>query len=436
MEFHGLIFISLFSLVLVVESNGFPMNDLINKLPGQPDVNFRQFAGYIDVDENVDGRSLFYYFVEAEKDPMTQPLTVWLTGGPGCSSVGDGFSSVGPFIVTNDIYGLQKNLFSWNKVSNLLFIDSPIGSGWSYSNTSSDYNNGDDATRHFVPNLADALLDDNKQSKQSKFNLKGLVLGNPMLRSKLDDLAKFDLFFSQKMINSSLYNQIKKECNVIDEDNYFFNLKAIWSATCENLMEQAILTAFKTDANNYFPLKLFDIFRDPCAENEQDLNLGKQVVKLITEVDMCSPFRAQYYFNLPEVQRAFHGNRTKLSYKWKGCFTDNFKYNKADMELDMLPALKKLLQQSVPITIFSGDQDAIIPTVGTLQHLKKLAEDLNIKLTKEETWSFRNQEGGLKYVFGDLLTFLTVKGGNHHVTSSRPSQALDIFTSFVINGMH
>ncbi|KAK8358251.1 hypothetical protein V6Z11_A04G005700 [Gossypium hirsutum] len=444
------------------------MNDLINKLPGQPDANFRQFTGYIDVDENVDGRSLFYYFVEAEKDPMTQPLTVWLTGGPGCSSVGDGFSSVGPFVVTKDAHGLQKNLFSWNKVSNLLFIDSPIGSGWSYSNTSSDYNNGDDATNiilltfmqkwyekypvfksialylagssyagHFIPNLADALLDDNKQFKQSKFNLKGLVLGNPMLRSKLDDLAKFDLFFSQKMINSSLYKQIKKECNVIDEDNYFFNLKAIWSATCENLMERGILAAFKTDANNYFPLKLFDIFRDPCAENEQDLNVNKQAVKLITEVDMCSPFRAQCYFNLPEVQRAFHGNRTKLSYKWKGCFTrDNFKYNKADMELDMLPVLKKLLQQSVPIIIFSGDQDAIIPTVGTLQHLKKLAEELNIKLTKEEAWSFRNQEGGLKYDFGDLLTFLTVKGGNHHVTSSRPSQALDIFTNFVINWMH
>ncbi|TYI85427.1 hypothetical protein E1A91_D05G441500v1 [Gossypium mustelinum] len=443
------------------------MNDLINKLPGQPDVNFRQFAGYIDVDENVDGRSLFYYFVEAEKDPMTQPLTVWLTGGPGCSSVGDGFASVGPFIVTKDVHGLQKNLFSWNKVSNLLFIDSPIGSGWSYSNTSSDYDNGDDATNtilltfmqkwyekypvfksktlylagssyagHFVPNLANALLDDNKQSKQSKFNLKGLALGNPMLRNKLDDLAKFDLFFSREMINNSLYNQIKKECNVIDEDNYFFNLKVVWSATCKNLMEQAILVAFKTDANNYFPLKLFDIFRDPCAENEQDLNLGKQVVKLITEVDMCSPLRAQCYFNLPEVQRAFHGNRTKLSYRWKGCFTANFKYNKADMDLDMLPALKKLLQQSIPITIFSGDQDGIIPAVGTLDHLKKLAEELNIKLTKEETWSFRNQDGGSKYVFGDFLTFLTVKGGNHHVTASRPSQALDIFTNFVINWMH
>ncbi|KAH1063616.1 hypothetical protein J1N35_028603, partial [Gossypium stocksii] len=291
------------------------------KLPGQPDVNFKQFAGYIDVDENVVGRSLFYYFVEAEKDPLTQPLTVWLTGGPGCSSVGDAFGSVGPFIVTKDAHGLQTNLFSWSKVSNLLFIDSPIGSGWSYSNTSSDYNNGDDITnkilftfmqkwyekytvlkskdlylagssfaRHFVPNLANALLDDNKQSKQS---------------------------------------------NLTSKD---------WLA--------------------------------------------------------------------------------------------NFKYNKADKDLDMLPSLKNLLRQSVPITIFSGDQDGIIPIEGTLQNLEKLAEELNIKLTKEETWSFGTKEGGLKYEFGDLLKFLTVKGGNHHVTSSRPSQAFSIFSNFTINWMH
>ncbi|KAK8300990.1 hypothetical protein V6Z11_D05G428400 [Gossypium hirsutum] len=236
------------------------MNDLITKFPGQPNVNFRQFGGYIDVDENVVGRSLFYYFVEAEKDPLTQPLTVWLTGGPGCSSVGDAFGSVGPFIVTKDAHGLQTNFISWNKVSNLLFIDSPIGSGWSYSNTSSDYSNGDDSTNkilltfmqkwyekypvfkskdlylagssfagHFVPNLANALLDDNKQSKQSKFNLKGLVLGNPMLRKKLGDLAKIDFFFSRKMINSSLYNKIKKECNAIDENNYFSSIKTTWS---------------------------------------------------------------------------------------------------------------------------------------------------------------------------------------------------------------
>ncbi|MBA0636461.1 hypothetical protein Godav_025959, partial [Gossypium davidsonii] len=67
---------------------------------------------------------------------------------------------------------------------------------------------------------------------------------------------------------------------------------------------------------------------------------------------MCLPLRVQFYFNLPEVQKAFHENRTNLSYRWRGCFTTNFKYNEADKDLDMLPALKNLRQQFIPITIF------------------------------------------------------------------------------------
>ncbi|XP_022777171.1 serine carboxypeptidase-like 44 [Durio zibethinus] len=462
---RGVIFLC-FLLFALDAVDGFPMNDLISKLPGQPDVSFRQFAGHIDVDEKA-GRSLFYYFVEAEKDPMNQPLTIWLTGGPGCSSVGDAFASVGPFITTNNARGLQRNLLSWNKVSNLLFIDSPIGSGWSYSNTSSDYTNGDDSTNknlftfmlkwyekypdfksrdlylagssfagHFVPNFANSLLDYNKQSKGLKFNVKGLALGNPMLRRKLDILARFDFFFSRGMINSELHQQIVKECNAIDENNYFANIAVDWSAPCTQLMSKAPLVAFKTDDPRAAEGKLFDVLRDHCDGNLEDLKSGKEVTMVSYEVEMCLPLRPDFYFNQPEVQKAFHGNRTNLSYAWSGCFSDNFKYNESDKDLDMLPALKMILQQSVPITIFSGDQDGIIPTMGTLNHLNKLAEELNIKLIKDEAWKHENKDGGWKYIFGDLLTYMTVKGANHHATFSRPSEALFIFTNFTINRMH
>lgn len=61
-------------------AEGFPVEDLVTKLPGQPEVAFRQFAGYVDIDVKA-GRSLFYYFVEAEKQPHSKPLTLWLNGG-------------------------------------------------------------------------------------------------------------------------------------------------------------------------------------------------------------------------------------------------------------------------------------------------------------------------------------------------------------------
>jgi serine carboxypeptidase-like clade 2 len=56
------------------------VDDKILSLPGQPPVSFQQYSGYVTVDENQD-RALFYYFVEAESDPASKPLVLWLNGG-------------------------------------------------------------------------------------------------------------------------------------------------------------------------------------------------------------------------------------------------------------------------------------------------------------------------------------------------------------------
>lgn len=63
-----------------IRVEGYPIEDFIVKLPGQPKVEFKQYAGYIDIDVR-HGRSLFYYFVEADHDPHKKPLTLWLNGG-------------------------------------------------------------------------------------------------------------------------------------------------------------------------------------------------------------------------------------------------------------------------------------------------------------------------------------------------------------------
>nr|GMD04825.1 serine carboxypeptidase-like 42 [Ipomoea batatas] len=72
-------FVCCLSLLFGAGVFGYPDEDLVTGLPGQPEVSFRQFSGYVDVDEKA-GRSLFYYFVEAEKDVHRLPLTLWLNG--------------------------------------------------------------------------------------------------------------------------------------------------------------------------------------------------------------------------------------------------------------------------------------------------------------------------------------------------------------------
>ena len=74
----GMICASLVQIFMTVES--FRIDDKITSLPGQPQVSFQQFSGYITVDEK-QNRALFYYFVEAESQPGSKPLVLWLNGG-------------------------------------------------------------------------------------------------------------------------------------------------------------------------------------------------------------------------------------------------------------------------------------------------------------------------------------------------------------------
>ena len=65
---------------IIVGVNSVSEADKISTLPGQPQVKFQQYAGYITVDEEQQ-RALFYYFAEAEVEPASKPLVLWLNGG-------------------------------------------------------------------------------------------------------------------------------------------------------------------------------------------------------------------------------------------------------------------------------------------------------------------------------------------------------------------
>ena len=74
-------------------------------------------------------RNLFYWFFESRGDPATDPLILWMTGGPGCSGMLALMVENGPYKVTSD-GELSLNPYSWNEKANILFIDQPVGTGF------------------------------------------------------------------------------------------------------------------------------------------------------------------------------------------------------------------------------------------------------------------------------------------------------------------
>ncbi|KAG8063203.1 hypothetical protein GUJ93_ZPchr0003g17312 [Zizania palustris] len=222
--------------------DGLKEADKVSELPGQPGrADFDQYAGYVTVNAT-SGKALFYYFVEATEDPSTKPLVLWLNGGPGCSSLGDGaMLEIGPFFVNSDNKTLSINRYAWNNVANMLFLESPAGVGFSYSNTTSDYNNtGDRSTAadayifltnwfekfpeykgrsffitgesyggHYIPQLANTILSNNI----TIINLKGVAIGNAYLDDSTNMRATMDYYWTHALISKETHLAVQQNCS-------------------------------------------------------------------------------------------------------------------------------------------------------------------------------------------------------------------------------
>ena len=84
--------------------------------------------GYVDVRESAHMFWWLYGCTDTSKQREYTPLVMWLQGGPGGSSTGFGnFGEIGPMDVK-----LNPRPTTWVQAANVLFVDNPVGSGYSY----------------------------------------------------------------------------------------------------------------------------------------------------------------------------------------------------------------------------------------------------------------------------------------------------------------
>merc|ERR1712137_15171 len=74
----------------------------------------------------------FFWFFEAREDPANAPLTIWLNGGPGSSSMYGILEENGPCYANPDSNSTRPAEWSWNRASNMLYLDQPVQVGFSY----------------------------------------------------------------------------------------------------------------------------------------------------------------------------------------------------------------------------------------------------------------------------------------------------------------
>ncbi|OWM90668.1 hypothetical protein CDL15_Pgr020973 [Punica granatum] len=399
--------------------------DRVHSLPGQPKVGFKQYAGYVTVNKS-HGRALFYWFFEATDKPDEKPVLLWLNGGPGCSSIGYGEAAeLGPFFPQKHQPKLKLNPYSWNKAANLLFLEAPVGVGFSYTNTSRDlselgdtvtakdsyrflvnwfhrfpqfkshefYISGESYAGHYVPQLSEVIFDKNKVARRKNYiNLKGFIIGNAAIDEEADNRGMIDYAWDHAVISDSLYDELKG-CNF----------------TSQNISSECISSMNKF-YSSYEVIDIYSLYTPTCVTvgrrlgQFRPLNIGRVpnqnlVSKSMSPIKMgqheklagydpCSSDYCELYFNRPDVQFM-------------------------DMEL----------------ILGSGDTDGRVPVTSTRYSLKKLG----LKTIEEWTpWYNHQQVGGWAEIY-EGLTFVTIRNAGHQVPTFSPKSSLQLIRHYLAN---
>jgi serine carboxypeptidase-like clade 2 len=474
----------------------------VDALPGFKDdsqLPFDLYAGYVMVNEEA-GRALYYTFAESQTNAKEQPLVLWLNGGPGCSSIGGGFlSELGPFYPTPDGKHLVSNPNAWNLDANVLFVESPAFVGFSYSNTSSDIVVGDYRTAydlvafmesflkrfpayagrpfwisgesyggHYVPNLASALLDAQREGAlplrengEPVLNLRGFLVGNAWTDPEIDNRGTIDYWWAHGLIPDETRDGLIKHCNMsrvgplyqeqapAEEALLATDLAAVPqpSPLCQALVNQVPIQMGQ--------INIYDIYADVCLPQAKAAFM-RQLAALLegtpagaaaaasaraplaagrdgsdgasSKYDPCIDNEVTIYLNRRDVQEALNVPLPHRQHPNYDVCNDEMVYNRSDVFTSMLPVYGKLLEAKLEMLVFSGDIDGIVPLIGSRRWIDTLG--LKTRVPWRPWYTASGQVGGRVVVY-DGLTFSTVRAAGHMVPYTQPERAAHLFRHFI-----
>ncbi|KAF8015383.1 hypothetical protein BT93_H1018 [Corymbia citriodora subsp. variegata] len=471
------------ALLLTVSSvRAAPKESLITSLPGfEGPLPSEHYAGYVTIDGSPGKKNLFYYFIVSERNPSKDPVVLWLNGGPGCSSF-DGFVyEHGPFKFhvgkpKGNLPVLQLNSFSWSKISNIIYLDSPCGVGLSYSNNPKNYVTGDLQTASdthafllkwfelypefisnpfyisgesyagvYVPTLALEVVKGIQIGEMPRINFKGYMVGNGVTDETFDGNALVPFAFGMGLISSDIYEACQTTCG-----GKFYDPP---SETCQMNLEK--VKQALSGLNEY------DIL-EPCYPNSETKNESEKantplgfhqtgVKKKQTRMfGRASPFwttsnagasspgsqeelhipcvddeAAVAWLNNEAVRKAIHAAPASVAGSWWICAT---RVEYSGDTGSMIPYHKNLTSQGYRVLIYSGDHDTAVPFTGT----QAWTRSMGYKIIDEwRPWMTDDQVAGYLQGYDNNFTFLTIKGAGHMVPQTRPQEALEFYSRWL-----
>uniref|UniRef100_A0A0E0P7B8 Serine carboxypeptidase 1 n=1 Tax=Oryza rufipogon TaxID=4529 RepID=A0A0E0P7B8_ORYRU len=450
-----------------------PDGHLVASLPGfHGAFPSKHYSGYVTVDEG-SGRRLFYYLVTSERDAAADPVVLWLNGGPGCSSL-DGFVyENGPFNFERGsdpggLPNLELNPYSWSKVSNVVYLDSPAGVGMSYSLNKSDYTTGDLKTAADAHTFLLKWFELYPEFQSNPFYMSGesfagiyiptladevgYLIGNGATDQDYDFNSFVPFAHGMGLISTELFEDASTAChgtfwgkvnNLCQEkiDRVHWELKDLNKynilAPCYHHPEiqelefknSSLPSSFRKlgETEKRFPVRKRMAgrswpLRAPVTRGRMTMwpELGGR------SLPCTSDELANAWLDDEDVRAAIHAEPKSLIGSWE-LYTARIEYYH-DTGDSMVKYHKKFTAMGYRALIFSGDHDLCIPYVGTEAWVRSMGYRV---IDHWRPWYFGGQVAGYTQGYEHNLTFLTIKGAGHTVPEYKPKETLAFYSHWL-----
>ncbi|KAJ8097018.1 Alpha/Beta hydrolase protein [Lipomyces tetrasporus] len=427
----------------------------VSSLPGAPS-DFsppKMYAGHIEIKPEHHG-NLFFWMFENEHIADKPRTVIWLNGGPGCSSMDGAMMEVGPFRV-GEGGKLRVNEGRWNQFANLLFVDNPIGTGFSFVDTDSYlhelnemaddfmafmdkffdmfpqylvddlYIAGESYAGMYIPYIADAILARKNNTDLRQYPLKGIMIGNGWIDPVKQYLSYVPFALSMGILEDGTDAAKKvdvayKKC--VDTLNQ--GVPVINVPDCEKVLDlildvtQDMSQKDGRTCRNMYDLRKFDMF-PACGSTWPD------------DLGYVTP-----YLRDAEVLSALHISPEKKTgwVECAGAVSRAFKAKNSKPSVDLLPGI---LEQ-IPVLMFNGDQDLICNHLGNEDLISQMKFNDGVGFEEapggawapRETWLYEGLPAGI-YQSARNLTYVLIYNSSHMVPLDVPLESRDMLHRFM-----
>ncbi|TKY46572.1 Serine carboxypeptidase 18 [Spatholobus suberectus] len=415
---------------------------IVKSLPGyEGDLPFKLETGYIGVGEG--GKvQIFYLFVESQRNPFIDPLLLWFVGGPGCSALSAFFFENGPLVMNDNYSGnlpkLELNPYAWTHTLNMMYIDMPVGTGFSYSQTQEGYYSSDTLwVEHTYELLQKWFIDHPKFSSNPFYigggsysgittgplvqkvyegyiarrvpliNIKGYVLASPSVDVYQNQNMKVLYAYYRTLIPEALYKTMKENCN----GNYV-NIDPKNTKCVSDYEAYSELVRYINDQQIMEPLCI----TTPGVNGE-----------ILQEVQDPPTFWCRSYYHILVDTWANDEDVRKALHVREGTKEEFLRCNRTlaytTTLLSTVEYYRNLTNANLEALVYCADLDMSIPHLGTQYWINSF--NMSIR-DKWRAWFVDGQVAGYTEIYNmkedHYLTYVIVKGAGHVAQTFKPKE--------------